>query len=226
MESITVAPTGLTTPPSNYTPAASTLLVQCLANLPVGRVTADPDVTAHEELGEQKPPPPAQSFEWIQHGDASARKRARAHITRGFRRQKAADAKENKEKEKARGKGSGSGSGNERSQGTQPNNPLDTESESNVLDRSSIQPYEAVGHLGQELALHPTLGSGRGDPFSSLPVDLRPGANALLDHCTYDIRSKEEIVLQSSSTSSSSTCQGVSGGTSTPVKHMLDPRRA
>lgn len=55
------------------------------------------------------------------------------------------------------------------------------------MEESVIQPYEAAGYANQEVVLHPTLGSGRGDPFGSLPVDLGPGAHSLLDHCTYHI---------------------------------------
>ncbi|KAK6585680.1 hypothetical protein PZA11_002407 [Diplocarpon coronariae] len=48
---------------------------------------------ASTTLGETAPAPTQpQGFEWIPHGDSTARKRARAHVTRGFRRQKAAEA--------------------------------------------------------------------------------------------------------------------------------------
>lgn len=116
-----------------------------------------------------------------QHGDATARQRLRTHITRGFRRQKATEAQKTSEKAKEKVKGTRK----ESSKGTQANDRLDAELERNVLEVSIIQPYEATGHAKQELALHPTLGSGRGDPFASLPVDLGSRTHKLLDHCTY-----------------------------------------
>lgn len=138
------------------------------------------ETAAGTAVGKKPPPPPAQAFEWIQHGDASARRRARAHITRGFRRQKAAEAKKNLEKgkqsesqEEKRGGGA--------SKITPAVDELDAAFEDN--EPWSAEPYEGARHSSQELALHPTLGSGRRDPFTSLPVDLGPGAHALLDHC-------------------------------------------
>lgn len=146
-----------------------------------GRATADPDIASKPVAGtgEKKSPPPAQAFEWIQHGDASARRRARAHITRGFRRQKAAEAKKASEKEEIAKE---NGKPEETRPGTGPQDGLDAELESVILEGSTIQPYEAAGYANQEVVLHPTLGSGRGDPFGSLPVDLGPGAHSLLDH--------------------------------------------
>lgn len=154
-----------------------------------GRAPANPDIANKPAAGtgEKKPPPPAQAFEWIQHGDASARRRARAHITRGFRRQKAAEAKKASEKEKEKGKTKEKGKERESSHGAGTHDGLDAELESIVSEGSVIQPYEAAGYASQDVMLHPTLGSGRGDPFGTLPVDLGPGAHSLLDHCTYHI---------------------------------------
>lgn len=146
--------------------------------------TADPDVVRERPAGtavvtKTPPPPAAQAFEWIQHGDATARRRARAHITRGFRRQKAAEAKKNLEKEKQSESQEKRGEGADKI--THAVGGLDAALDDN--DSWSTEPGSAR-HNSQELALHPTLGSGRQDPFRSLPVDLGPGAHALLDHCT------------------------------------------
>jgi hypothetical protein len=128
-----------------------------------------------------------QSFEWIPHGDASARKRARAHVTRGFRREKAAQAKKEKEERERRDSSSQSSS-------SPPQEDLweaPTSSQTTPLtppDATLFQPYETTAgnipvDLHQGLALQRNLGSGRTDPFSTLPLELGPATHALLDHC-------------------------------------------
>jgi hypothetical protein len=135
----------------------------------------------------------AQSFEWIPHGDASARKRARAHVTRGFRREKAVQAKREKEEQARRDSSSQSSSGPPQedvweapsSSRTTPITPPNA---------TLFQPYETVGDAGGEpvvdldqgLLLQRTLGTGQTDPFSILPMQLGPGTHALLDHCKSD----------------------------------------
>jgi hypothetical protein len=119
--------------------------------------------------------PPSQAFEWIQHGDASARKRARAHVTRGFRRQKAAEAKEKKRKD----------SSDESSEGGSP--PEDRIAKIST-DTRITEPWDRQDSSSEDgspriLDLGPTLGSGRVDPFASMPIELGPGTHALLDHC-------------------------------------------
>ncbi|KUJ12894.1 uncharacterized protein LY89DRAFT_737794 [Mollisia scopiformis] len=120
---------------------------------------------------------PAQGFEWIAHGDASARRRARAHVTRGFRRAKAAQAQLEKGGDVVRKKGKKSKS----------ISPPESESGS-----STSSPAESTPIYNEEVQVAPSavvvqnlgagLGSGRTDPFSSLPVNMSPDAYALLDH--------------------------------------------
>jgi hypothetical protein len=59
----------------------------------------DEDATAEAPSSNERAP--QQNFEWIQYGDVSARRRARAHITRGFRRQKATQSQKQKENNEA-----------------------------------------------------------------------------------------------------------------------------
>lgn len=132
-----------------------------------------------------------QSFEWIPHGDASARKRARAHVTRGFRREKAAQAK--KEKNEKERRDSSSQSSSSPPQDDVFENPGSSRTTSiNPPDATLFQPYEQtvegaggdpVGATDQGLVLQHALGSERTDPFLILPVQLGPGTHALLDHC-------------------------------------------
>jgi hypothetical protein len=129
----------------------------------------------------------AQSFEWIQHGDASARKRARAHVTRGFRREKAALAKANATR---RDSDDSSEGGSPRKDSTDSNAASVGAVEIIPIPTTGYQPGERADSWSSEeasppvLDLSPTLGSGRGDPFACMPIDLGPGTHALLDHCT------------------------------------------
>ena len=134
-----------------------------------------------------------QSFEWIPHGDASARKRARAHVTRGFRREKAAQAK--KEQEDRARRDSSSQSSSSPPQDDVFEYPSSSRTTAICLpDRTLSQPYGTALEgadddegaplaQDQELVLQRTLGTGRTDPFSTLPVQLGPDTHALLDHC-------------------------------------------
>ena len=141
----------------------------------------------------------APQFEWIQYGDANARRRARAHVTRGFRRQKAIQSQKQKEKEREK---------DGRSHLVQPRHNVTTlvqqhrrnvtrhvgitqshnQGSSSSSSSSSSSPSAANLALvprpqsGQPL-LRKTLGSGRGDPFDAFPVTLSPQDRALLDHC-------------------------------------------
>ncbi len=124
--------------------------------------------------------PPAQGFEWIAHGDASARRRARAHVTRGFRRAKAAQAQLEKGEDVVPKKG----------KKTKGGSPPESESGSSGSPGSSTTSpaattplyMEEVGGTTSALTVQ-SLGSGRKDPFSSLPVNMGPDTHALLDHC-------------------------------------------
>lgn len=131
--------------------------------------------------------PPSQAFEWIQHGDASARKRARAHVTRGFRRQKAAEAKEKKRKDSSDDSSEGGSPPEDRIAKIFTDTHI-TES----LDRPGTSSEEGSPPI---LELGPTLGSGRADPFGSMPIELGPGTHALLDHCKFICRAPFETGL-------------------------------
>ena len=130
-----------------------------------------------------------QSFEWIPHGDVNARKRARAHVTRGFRREKAAQAKKEREERERRDSSSQSSSsppqddtwedGPSSSQTT----PLATPDTTLFQPQDNTVESLPVVDLRQGFALQRNLGSGRTDPFSTLPVELGPATHALLDHC-------------------------------------------
>lgn len=57
----------------------------------------------------------------------------------------------------------------------------------NTLSANKPHDDSTGPYVSQELALQPTLGSGREDPFACLPVDPHPGTHVLLDHCTYGV---------------------------------------
>lgn len=134
------------------------------------RTTPRPGAGASDTL------PPTQAFEWICYGDTSGRRRARAHVSRGLQRQKAAQAQNTPAKEEERNKSARS------------NCRQDSEIEHTLLKVSTTQPYDdnTGPYITEELAFQLTLGSGRGDPFACTPVNLGPRTQALLDHCTYD----------------------------------------
>ena len=112
---------------------------------------------------------PIQSFEWITHGDATARRRARAHVSREIRRHKAAqpqpqeDFNDNRKEERYRSH--------------IPNAKGDIEA------TASVALPAAAKYPIQRLMLHKALGLGQTDPFASFPVRLTPDSQAFLDHC-------------------------------------------
>ncbi|KAL2074871.1 hypothetical protein VTL71DRAFT_8650 [Oculimacula yallundae] len=117
----------------------------------------------------------SQGFEWIPHDDASARKRARAHVTRCFRR-KAIQAQQvlkgGSETAKTRKRGSGTGS--------------KKDAITTVVKGVEAQPREGIvfdnvvaNFLHQGMILQKTLGP---DPFAAFPVKLCPREQELLDH--------------------------------------------
>jgi hypothetical protein len=141
----------------------------------------------------------APQFEWIQYGDTNARRRARAHVTRSFRRQKATQSQKQKEKEPEK---------DGRSHIAQPRHnvtPVVQQRRRNVTQHVGITQSHNQGSSSSssssssspsaaKLALVPrpqsgqpllrrTLGSGRGDPFDAFPVTLSPQDRTLLDHC-------------------------------------------
>lgn len=133
--------------------------------------------------------PAQETFEWVQHGDASARRRARAHVTRGFRRQKAEAA------ELAKLKGTGVVAVRK------PANPLPVKAKTEeVLEQKistlvlrkngeakSGSPFsqDVVGAKPtmQDFILVKQIGPGKTDPFDSLPVKLDSNGHAILEHC-------------------------------------------
>jgi len=134
---------------------------------------------------EQTTPTEPQAFEWISHGDSTARRRARAHISRGFRRRKALEAQTQEERKDVGDSTSSS------SPETQPDQEQTTAKAGQVVpaakfgdvvdDRSSAQ------KLFEELSLRRTLGMGgrSDDPFNCFPVKLSPHNQAILDHCKF-----------------------------------------
>ncbi|KAE9378982.1 hypothetical protein N431DRAFT_326830 [Stipitochalara longipes BDJ] len=134
------------------------------------RVTTTPQSTAEP-----------QSFEWIPvQGDPTARRRARAHISRGIRREKAlreAQAQgENKENE-----GSSSSSPGTRSEkgqssatsaeGSPPHQEIDVKSAQKVIENQILRRSLGIGG-----------GSCGDDPFQCFPVKLSLRDQAILDH--------------------------------------------
>lgn len=123
--------------------------------------------------GTSKSVVPTQGFEWIAHGDVSARRRARAHVTRGFRRAKAAQAQLEKGVEvvvQKKAKSSKCGS------------PPDSRSGSSTTSPVASPPIY-IEEVTSTTLVGTGMGSGRTDPFSSLPVTMSPDTHALLDHC-------------------------------------------
>lgn len=137
------------------------------------RVTATPRNTAAEP----------QSFEWIPvQGDPTARRRARAHISRGFRRKKAQEEAQAKHVNKDNASTASSSSRRSRSEKDQ----------SSATSAGDSPPnYEADVRSAQtvieNLILKRTLGTGGGsrgdDPFQCFPVKLSRRDQAILDHC-------------------------------------------
>ena len=124
----------------------------------------------------------AQGFEWILHNDANARRRARAHVTRGFRRQKAAQAQL---------LSSGSSSESPKTQkedscdnieGVACHPVIKGVQAAQARDGEDVDAYGSVTAKAfrQELVLQKIT---RPDPFSAFPVKLSREKQELLDHC-------------------------------------------
>jgi hypothetical protein len=122
------------------------------------------------------------SFEWVPHGDPGARRRARAHVTRNFRRQKALEAASHQSGEKF---GHKSHISKEESLSEQGFAIFDRQwitSETHPDDETDIK--SSAQTVIEELVLQRTLGTGgRADPFQCFPIKLSPNNQALLDHC-------------------------------------------
>lgn len=125
---------------------------------------------------------PQKEFEWIPHGDSSARKRARAHVTRGFRRAKAIEAQAKKG-----GPKSDSESPRSRSSSVEEENPLVIlKGQAKPEPQDKVDTSASAKEVIDGLILQRTLGSGRADPFATYPVKLTSESQALLDHCKLD----------------------------------------
>ncbi|PVH82232.1 hypothetical protein DL98DRAFT_142389 [Cadophora sp. DSE1049] len=141
----------------------------------------DPAACHSRDTTEKKPTPQSQQhegFEWIPHNDASARRRARAHVTRGFRRQKAAQAQ-------LLSSGNSSESVTTLKRGSSVN-PQGSASTTVVKGDQVAQPHEvkdvdasSAKTLRQEIVLQKTTGP---DPFAAFPVRLSREKQELLDH--------------------------------------------
>jgi hypothetical protein len=115
-------------------------------------------------------------------GDPTARRRARAHISRGLRRKQVperAQEPEGKQKDEGSTSSSSPGTRSEKGQfsatsaeGSPPHHEVDVRSAQTVIEN---------------LILRRTLGTGGGsrgdDPFQCFPVKLSHRDQALLDHC-------------------------------------------
>jgi hypothetical protein len=142
------------------------------------RVTATPRNTIAEP----------QSFEWIPvQGDPTARRRARAHISRGFRRKKAFEEQQLKETNKDNAgltSSSSPGSRSEKDQSSATSAEGSPPNQSN--DAVDIRSAQTVI---ENLILKRTLGIGGGsrsdDPFQCFPVKLSRRDQAILDHCEF-----------------------------------------
>ncbi|KAE9369852.1 hypothetical protein N431DRAFT_485662 [Stipitochalara longipes BDJ] len=115
-----------------------------------------------------------QSFEWIAHGDATARRRARAHVSREIRKHKGAkpqlqdECDDIRQRERHTGHNAKSKSGN-------------------VSATTAVASPSTAKYPVQRLMLHKALGLRQSDPFSSFPIKLTPDAHALLDHFFYGL---------------------------------------
>jgi hypothetical protein len=134
-----------------------------------------------------------QTFEWIPHGDKSARKRARAHVTRGFRREKAALAKLESSKANDRlnpypedSRAGSSSKGQSNSPPEESDGLVEHDTSTSTLPDPSLacdSPRTSHDDNNDGIILQHTLSSARTDPFSALPLEVSSNAHALLDHC-------------------------------------------
>jgi hypothetical protein len=126
-----------------------------------------------------------QAFEWIPHGDSTARRRARAHISRGFRRRKALEAQAQEESKDIGGSTSSS------SPDTQPDQEETAANRTEVVPANRFQNVvdtrPSAQKLIEELFLRRTLGFGgrSDDPFQCFPLKLSSHDQAVLDHCKF-----------------------------------------
>ena len=135
--------------------------------------------------GSQKTAAESQSFEWIPvQGDPTARRRARAHISRGIRRRKALETPQAKPQDGSR---KNEGSTSSSSPGTR-----SEKGQSSVTSAEDSPPHHEVDARSaqkviENLILKRTLGTGGGsrgdDPFQCFPVKLSRQDQAILDHC-------------------------------------------
>jgi hypothetical protein len=126
------------------------------------------ECSAVSQIGEEQnaPQETVQKFEWVPYRDASARKRARAHITRGFRREKALHAQAKKEKKHS---------------DSEINRSL--EQKSNSPAKASLEMIFRESDTDLSIPFAP--GSGVVDPFASLAITMNPEMQFLFDYCKF-----------------------------------------
>lgn len=136
--------------------------------------------TPDAELQQQK----SQGFEWILHNDANARRRARAHVTRGFRRQKAAQAQVLSSGSRSESLRTPKRDSSDNLQGVACQ-PVIKNQAARAREAKDFDTYGSVTarSLHQELVLRKTTNP---DPFASFPVKLSQDKQELLDHCKPD----------------------------------------
>lgn len=135
----------------------------------------------------------AKPFEWVQYGDPAARKRARAHVTRGYRRQQAEAAQAAKLQAGYKSKSPSASpipqSSPISTRDTSP--PEEANEETAVVLHSQSQTWE--DNAGRRrLSFNPfiqrAIEGGNTDPFSALPIKLNMADHAVLTHCKLSFR--------------------------------------
>ena len=130
----------------------------------------------------------AKPFEWVQYGDPAARKRARAHVTRGYRRQQAEAAQQAKLQAGCKSK---SPSASPITQSSPISTREDTPPEEHTEDTAVVlhSQSQAWDHDARQrqLPFNPfiqrAIQSGNTDPFNALPIRLNLADHAVLTHC-------------------------------------------
>jgi hypothetical protein len=125
------------------------------------------------------------AFEWIPvQGDPTARRRARAHISRGIRRRK---AQEEAQAQQVHDDNAGSTSSS--SPGSQPEKVQSSATSAEGSPANHEVDVRSAQTVIENLILKRTLGTGGGsrgdDPFQCFPVKLTRRDQAILDHCKW-----------------------------------------
>ena len=135
----------------------------------------------------------AKPFEWVQYGDPGARKRARAHVTRGYRRQQAEAAQLAKLQAGSKPKSHSVGP-------TQQSSPISAWEETPVekanektaivlhSQRHHSWPYDTSRQHSFSPFLQHASQSGNTDPFGALPIKLDASGHAIVAHCKLQLK--------------------------------------